>query len=107
MPDFLGFKYRVILDLYRILFHAVVIFGPEHFVCKNLPQHTVVPYNHLNKYTIYLPMLINVIPIYNGSLSNLHCENRLITVEFSYLSDQDQVEIRSRSGNQDLKIRIS
>ena len=30
MPDFLGFQYRVILDLYRILFHAVVIFGPEH-----------------------------------------------------------------------------
>ena len=30
MPDFLGFQYRVILDLYRILFHAVVIFGPAH-----------------------------------------------------------------------------
>ena len=30
MPDFLGFQYRVILDLYRILFHAVVIFGPNY-----------------------------------------------------------------------------
>ena len=30
MPDFLGFQYRVILDLYRIFFHAVVVFGPEH-----------------------------------------------------------------------------
>ena len=28
--DFLGFQYSMILDLYRILFHAVVIFGPEH-----------------------------------------------------------------------------
>ena len=32
MPDFLGFQYRVILNLYRILFHAVVIFGPQHTV---------------------------------------------------------------------------
>ena len=30
MPDFVGFQYKVILDLYRILFRAVVIFGPEH-----------------------------------------------------------------------------
>ena len=30
MADFLGFQYRVILDLNRLLFHAVVIFGPEH-----------------------------------------------------------------------------
>ena len=30
MPNFIGFHYRVIVDLYRILFHAVVIFGPEH-----------------------------------------------------------------------------
>ena len=35
MPDFLGFQYRVILDLYRILFHAVVIFGPEHYILLN------------------------------------------------------------------------
>ena len=37
MPDFLGFQYRAILDLYRILFHAVVIFGPEHdFLFKSV-----------------------------------------------------------------------
>ena len=30
MPDFVGFQYKVILDLYRRLFHAVVIYGPEH-----------------------------------------------------------------------------
>ena len=30
MPDILGFQYRGILNLYRIFFHAVVVFGPEH-----------------------------------------------------------------------------
>jgi hypothetical protein len=30
MSDFLGFQYRGILDLYMILFHAVVVFEPEH-----------------------------------------------------------------------------
>ena len=30
MPDYLGFQYRVILDLYKILLHDVVIFGLEH-----------------------------------------------------------------------------
>ena len=31
MQNFLGSQYRGILDLYRILFHAVVVFGPEHY----------------------------------------------------------------------------
>ena len=31
MPNFIGFQYRGILDLYGILFHAVVVFGPEHY----------------------------------------------------------------------------
>ena len=30
IPDFLGFQYLGILDLHRILFHAVVIFVPKH-----------------------------------------------------------------------------
>ena len=28
--DFLGFQFRGILNLCRILFHALVVFGPEH-----------------------------------------------------------------------------
>ena len=40
MPDFLGFQYTVILDLYWILFLAVVIFGPEHdFLFKSVSTY--------------------------------------------------------------------
>ena len=30
MLDFQDFQFSVILNLYRVTFHAVVVFGPEH-----------------------------------------------------------------------------
>ena len=36
MPEFLGFQFRTILTLYGILFHAVVVLGPDHnFLLKS------------------------------------------------------------------------
>ena len=40
MPDFLGLQYSEILELYRIFFHAVVVFGPEHdFLFKSVSSY--------------------------------------------------------------------
>ena len=49
MPDFLRYKYREIVNLYRILFHAVVVFGPEHdFLFKSTST-----YYDLSTYVIF------------------------------------------------------
>ena len=50
MPNFLGFQYRRILDLYSILFHAVVVFGPEReflfkFALKYCAQQPILKGN--------------------------------------------------------------
>ena len=43
MSYFLAFQYRGILNLYRVLFHAVVIFGPGHDILfKSASTYCVV-----------------------------------------------------------------
>ena len=57
MADFLGFQYMVILDLHRILFHAVVIFGPEHdFLFKSASTYCACTF--ILSYISYLGVLI-------------------------------------------------
>ena len=42
MPDYLGFQYRGILDIYRLLFYAVVVVGPKHdFLFKSAATYYV------------------------------------------------------------------
>ena len=42
MPDFLGFWFSVIFNLYGKTFHPAVVLGPEHDSLFILPQYTVM-----------------------------------------------------------------
>ena len=74
MPDFLEFQNMMILNLLGILFHAVVVFRPEHdFLFKSVSTYCVKLY-HLTK--IYRLLKTAVSAIYSFTYIIQNVENK-------------------------------